>query len=120
MKEIIAASATAIAKAIRERDMSSEEVVDACLERVRAVNPVLNAVVQQVTDAAREQARAADFALARGELLGPLHGVPMTIKDTLETAGVICTGDLRSIDLCADGRCCSGRPSAQCRSDSDR
>ena len=92
MKEIIVASATAIAKAIRERDVSSEEVVDACLERVRAVNPVLNAVVQEVTDAAREQARVADFALARGELLGPLHGVPMTIKDTLETAGVICTG----------------------------
>lgn len=92
MKEIVAASATALAKAIRNREVSSEEVIDACLERLRAVNPLLNAVVQEVGDAAREQARAADAALARGELLGPLHGVSMTIKDTLETAGVICTG----------------------------
>jgi amidase len=90
MKEIIAASATAMAKAIRDRQVSSEELVSACIDRVRAVNPVLNAVVQEVADAAREQARAADAILARGEVLGPLHGVPMTIKDTFETAGVIC------------------------------
>jgi amidase len=91
MDEIISASATALAKAIRDRRVSSEEVVDACLRRVKAVNPQLNAVVQEVADVAREQARAADVALARGELMGPLHGVPMTIKDTLDTAGVIST-----------------------------
>jgi amidase len=91
MKEIIAASATAIAKAIRGREVSSQEVINACLARVSEVNPALNAVVQEVADTAREQARAADAALARGEGLGPLHGVPMTIKDTLDTAGVICT-----------------------------
>ncbi|HVP79669.1 MAG TPA: amidase [Thermodesulfobacteriota bacterium] len=92
MKEIIAASATALAKAIREKRVSSEEVINAYLKRIRAVNPKLNAVVQELGDAACEQARAADRALARGNLLGPFHGVPMTIKDTLDTAGVITTG----------------------------
>jgi amidase len=92
MKEIIAASATALAKAIRDREVSSEEVVNAYLKRMRAVNPKLNAVVQELGETACEQARAADHALARGGLLGPLHGVPMTIKDTLDTAGVITTG----------------------------
>jgi len=92
MKEIIAASATALAKAIREKRVSSEEVVNAYLKRIRAVNPKLNAVVQELSETACEQARAADRALARGNPLGPLHGVPMTIKDTLDTAGVITTG----------------------------
>jgi amidase len=91
MDEIISASATALARAIRDRQVSSEEVVDACLRRVKAVNPQLNAVVQEVADGALEQARKADAALARGELMGPLHGVPMTVKDTLDTAGVITT-----------------------------
>jgi len=66
--------------------------VDAYLERIEAVNAQLNAVVQVTADAARDQARTADAALARGEIKGPLHGVPMTIKDSLDTAGVISTG----------------------------
>ena len=65
-------------------------VMQAVLARVDAVNPKLNAVVQLTADAARAQAREADAALARGELKGPLHGVPFTVKDTIETAGVIC------------------------------
>ena len=62
------------------------------LERIAKVNPKLNAVVQLTAEAARKEADEADGALARGEIKGPLHGVPITIKDTLETAGVICTG----------------------------
>lgn len=92
MDELIYASATTLAKAIRTKEVSSQEVVDACLARIEAVNPRLNAVVQVTADAARDQARAADAALARGEIRGPLHGVPMTIKDSLDTAGVISTG----------------------------
>lgn len=84
--------ATAIARAIRERQVSSEEVVRACVERVSAVNPKLNAVVQLPAEAALAQAREADRALARGEIRGPLHGVPFTLKDAIETAGVISTG----------------------------
>jgi amidase len=92
MDELIFASATALAKAIRTKEVSSQEVVDAYLARIEAVNPQLNAVVQVAADGARDQARKADAALARGEVSGPLHGVPLTIKDSLDTAGVISTG----------------------------
>ena len=67
-------------------------IVEAHLERIAKVNPKLNAVVQLTAAAARKEADEADAALARGEIKGPLHGVPITVKDTLETAGVICTG----------------------------
>jgi amidase len=89
---IITSSAAELAEAIRGKKLSSKEVVEAHLERIAAVNPKLNAVVQFTAEAARKQAEEADAALARGEVKGPLHGVPMTIKDTLETEGVICTG----------------------------
>ena len=92
MDEIIYASATSIAQAIRDKRVSATEVVEAHLQRIAAVNPTLNAVVQSVGPRARLEALAADQALARGELRGPLHGVPMTIKDSLDTAGVISTG----------------------------
>jgi amidase len=86
------ASAAALARAIRNKEVSSEEVVNAHLQRIEAVNPRLNAVVQIVAAEALGQARAADAALASGTVRGPLHGVPMTIKDCLDTAGVISTG----------------------------
>jgi amidase len=89
---IISSSASELASAIRSKKLSSTEIVDAHLERIAAVNPKLNAIVQLTADTAREQAKEADAAIARGEIKGPLHGVPMTIKDTLETTGVICTG----------------------------
>jgi amidase len=92
MDELIYASVTALAKAIRDKRVSAVEVVEAHLRRIEAVNPALNAVVQMAGDRARAEARAADQALARGEIRGPLHGVPMTIKDSLDTAGVVSTG----------------------------
>jgi amidase len=92
MDQLIAGSATALATAIRTKQVSSREVVDAYLQRIEAVNLQLNAVVQLSAETARTQAAKADAALARGELLGPLHGVPMTIKDSLDTAGIISTG----------------------------
>ncbi|MEO7910616.1 MAG: amidase [Roseiflexaceae bacterium] len=90
--EIIYASVNALARSIRNRSLSSEEVVAAYLRRIAIVNPQLNAVIQLTADTALEQARAADTALARGDISGPLHGVPMTLKDNLDTAGVISTG----------------------------
>jgi amidase len=63
-------------------------VVEAHLARIRACNPLLNAIVTLDEQGARERARAADEALERGELWGPLHGVPFTLKDCLETAGM--------------------------------
>ena len=92
MDELAFQSAASLAKLIRDRQASSQEVVDACLLRIEQVNPVINAVVLLTADAARAAARAADDAMASGRVLGPLHGVPMTIKDAVETEGVISTG----------------------------
>ena len=75
-------------EAIRRRELSSRELLDHYLSRVERLNPPLNAVVTLDPDGARRAADAADAAVARGEVLGPLHGVPMTIKDTYETAGM--------------------------------
>lgn len=91
MDNIIYASASALAQAIRDKDVSSAEVVKTCLERIEAVNPELNAVVRLVAERALDEAKAADVMLARGEVMGPLHGVPMTVKDSFDTAGVIST-----------------------------
>lgn len=91
-EDLIFMSAAALAEAIRAKRVSSEEVVRAHIERIQEVNPKINAVVQLVADNALKQAREADAALARGEIKGPLHGVPVTIKDSLDTAGVISTG----------------------------
>src|SRR5712672_2826105 len=89
---ITASAASELAEAVRSKKWSSKEIVEAHLDRIAKVNPKLNAVVQLTAEAARKEADEADAALARGEIKGPLHGVPITIKDTLETAGVICTG----------------------------
>jgi amidase len=90
--ELIFASATEQAKAIRDKQISSEELVRACIKRIEEVNPKLNAVVQLPAQTALGQAREADKALAKGEIRGPLHGVPFTLKDAIETEGVISTG----------------------------
>ena len=83
-------SATWLAEAIRSGRITSLDIVDACLERIEAVNPALNAVVRLAADA-REGAKQADRELALGTVRGPLHGVPFTIKDSLDTAGVVTT-----------------------------
>jgi amidase len=92
MDKLIYHSAAALARAIRAKEVSSEQVVRACIERIHVVNPKLNAVVQLPAERALAQARQADQALARGEVKGPLHGVPFTLKDAIEAAGVISTG----------------------------
>ena len=89
---LIYASATTLARRIRDRDVSSLEIVQTHLQRIGQVNPRLNAVVQLAAEQALDAARAADAALARGELFGPLHGVPFTVKDWIDAAGMPCTG----------------------------
>jgi amidase len=76
---------------MRAGELTSEAVVSACLERIALVNPDLNAVVQLRAAQAIEDARAADRALAAGQLGGPLHGVPITIKDSFDTADLVTT-----------------------------
>ncbi len=83
-------SAAEIARLVRAGDASASEVVRSCLARIEEVNPAINAVVALAPDAV-ELARAADEAFVHGRPLGPLHGVPFTIKDSLDTAGVATT-----------------------------
>lgn len=90
--EIIYMSAAKLAELIRAKKVSALEAVNAYIERQIAVNDLLNAVVMNSYARAREEAKALDAKAARGELVGPLHGVPMTIKDSLDTEGVISTG----------------------------
>jgi len=97
--DITSKSATELASAIRSKRLSSKSIVDAHLDQIAKVNPKLNAIVQLTADSARREADEADAALARGEVRGALHGVPVTIKDTLETAGVICTGGTKGREL---------------------
>lgn len=85
-------SATKLAQWIREKKISSVEAVKACQSRIAAVNPKLNAVVESCAERALVEAKQADAARAKGQIRGPLHGVPMTIKDSFDTVGVVSTG----------------------------
>lgn len=87
VNEIIRLSASELARRIRARQVSAQAVVEALLERIREINPKINAVVQLVPDAI-DRARQADLDLAQGRLYGPLHGVPFTAKDVFDVAGL--------------------------------
>ena len=92
MSDAIYWSASKIAREIRAGKLSSREIVDACLERINQVNSKINAVVQLVHERARKEADELDRLATRGQFKGPLHGVPITIKDSLDTEGIISTG----------------------------
>ncbi len=81
-------SATALAAGIRRKEISAAELLEVYLARLEKHNPALNAIVVTAADAARERASAADQALASGEVWGPLHGVPMTIKESFDVVGM--------------------------------
>src|SRR6476659_7675269 len=76
-----------LAELIRARSISPVEVVDSYLRRIKRLNLELNAIVT-LAPAAMERAKEAEAAIIRGDALGPLHGVPVTVKDTIETAGL--------------------------------
>jgi amidase len=97
MNEIWQLSATDLARHIASRQLSSVEVVDAHLARIDAVNPALNAVVRVLADQAREAADLADRRLAAGESVGPLHGVPFTVKENIDMAGLPTTWGVPSL-----------------------
>lgn len=77
-----------MAARVRARVLSPVDLVDAHLAQIEKHNPALNAFVVLLADAAREQARDAERRLSSGEALGPLHGVPVTIKDSFDMAGL--------------------------------
>lgn len=85
--EIIYFDATKLAELIRTKEVSPVEVMQAHLDRIEAVDPKINAIVT-VADGALEAARTAEKAVIDGEELGPLHGVPFSVKDSIDTAGV--------------------------------
>ena len=90
--QLLSLSATQQARLIRQRHVSSLELVQAHLDQIRKVNPAIHAAVEVFTDAALAQARAADAAAPRGEQCDcPLHGVPFSVKDAIEVAGRVCT-----------------------------
>ena len=97
-EEICYLDATEMAQRIRSKALSPVEVVKAHLERIEEVNPKLNAIVT-LPGGAMERAVEAEAAIMRGEIWGPLHGVPFTVKDCVDTAGVRTT---RGSRLCAD------------------
>jgi amidase len=90
-------TATSLAEAIRSRQVSSREVVEAHLQRIEAVNPAVNAVPIVLADRAIEAAEAADRAVARGGDLPPLHGVPFTVKDNIDLAGTPTTHGMKAL-----------------------
>ena len=80
--------ATELARRLRARELSATELLEAHLEQIAHVNPEVNAIVTLVEDAARARAKTLDAAAERGEALGPLHGLPIAIKDLELTKGI--------------------------------
>jgi amidase len=91
MTELLSLSATAQARLIRLGSISSVELIAAHLDRIEQVNPALNAVVEVLREPALRAALKTDQRRADGVLLGPLEGVPFSIKDSIEVAGTVCT-----------------------------
>jgi amidase len=97
MHELCAKGAGELAALIAKREVSSREVIDAHLARIEEVNPHLNAIVRTLTDESRAAADGADRAVASGDRLGPLHGVPCTVKENIDLAGTPTTHGIRAL-----------------------
>src|SRR6185312_11502554 len=80
-------TAKQLAAAIRKRKIGCLELLDLYLKRVEAHNPALNAIIATDIEGARKRAKAADKAVKSGKKLGPLHGVPMTVKESYDVVG---------------------------------
>ena len=88
IKEIVTMDARAMARHILEGDISAEETVSAHISQIERMNPQINAICTLVADMAMESAKKADQMKAAGEVLGPLHGIPVPIKDLTATKGI--------------------------------
>ena len=101
--DLTAKSLVDVAAAIASKEVSCLDVTDACLARAEKLQPVLNCFISLEADEARAQAKDADAALARGEIRGPLHGVPLAHKDLLYRTGKLTTCGSRVLgDFVAD------------------
>lgn len=88
MPDLCDLSATQLRDDMAQKRISPVEVLEACLTRIEAVNPAVNAMVTLDVEGARSAARSAEAAIMRGESLGPLHGLPLAIKDTQDVGGM--------------------------------
>ncbi len=95
MTQLWQLSATELAKLVRQREVSAREVADAVLDRLDAVNPAINAVIEHRPDDVRRQADEVDRAIARGDDPGPLAGVPVTVKINVDQAEFATTNGTR-------------------------
>jgi amidase len=86
--DLCAIPATGLARLIRSRELSAAELLTAVLARIDEVNPALNAIVTLAAEQAADRAAELDAQAARGSFAGPLHGLPIAIKDLAETAGI--------------------------------
>lgn len=88
MSDLTFLSATAMAAKVRQKEISPVELVEAHLARIAALNPKLNAFVEVDRDGSLLQARLAEAAVMRADVLGPLHGIPISIKSSMDVAGL--------------------------------
>ncbi|HJT87141.1 MAG TPA: amidase, partial [Bryobacteraceae bacterium] len=89
--ELTGLSLSEAAELLRQKSVSPVELTRACLERIAQLNPGLNAFITITADSAQEQARRAEAEIQRGRWKGPLHGIPLALKDLVDTAGVATT-----------------------------
>ncbi len=90
-------SVSELQKKILKKELSSEEVVSETLEKIEALNPKINAIVYTANEAALSRAQKLDKMLSRGEIMGPLHGIPFTVKDSILTAALPTTAGTRGL-----------------------
>ena len=95
MNELIFLPAVLMAEQVRKKKISPVELVDAHLRQIERVNPKLNAFVQVDTERARQAAQEAEITVMREKKLGPLHGVPISIKSSLAVTGMLCESGTR-------------------------
>ncbi len=86
--DIPSLSATELGSAIARKEVSPVEAVEAYLERIRQVDPKVNAYITVCAEEARQSARQAEEEIQRGQYRGPLHGVPIAVKDQIHTKGI--------------------------------
>ena len=88
MSTAFSLSISDLAPRLQRKEISPVEIAQECLRRIERLNPPLNAFITVMAESAITEARAAESAIARGEWRGPLHGIPIALKDLIDTAGV--------------------------------
>ena len=97
MADIVFKTASELTRMIREKEITSGDLLDRYIQRYEQLNPKLNAIIATDFDNARKSAEKADQAISAGENWGPLHGLPMTIKDNIEVVGMPCTAGSKDL-----------------------